>query len=67
MKDLPSQLRPYWSFREELSVEDGIILKGPRVVVPNSMHEYVLGKLHEGRHQGSTKTKLYVHAIVCIG
>ncbi|XP_063953999.1 uncharacterized protein K02A2.6-like [Lytechinus pictus] len=57
MKDLPSQLRPYWSFRDELSVEDGIIMKGPRVVVPKSMHEYVLGKLHEG-HQGSTKTKL---------
>ena len=57
MKDLPSQLKPYWSFRDELSVEDGIIMKGPRVVVPKSMHEYVLGKLHEG-HQGSTKTKL---------
>ncbi|XP_041453631.1 uncharacterized protein K02A2.6-like [Lytechinus variegatus] len=32
-------------------------MKGPPVVVPKSMHENVLGKLHEG-HQGSTKMKL---------
>ena len=57
MKDLPPQLRPYWSFRDELSVEDGVVMKGPRVVVPKSMYEYVLEKLHEG-HQGSVKTKL---------
>ena len=28
IKQLPQVLQPYWSFREELTVEDGLILKG---------------------------------------
>ena len=55
--DLPPNLRPYWSFRDELAIEDGIIMKGSRVIIPQSMCAYTLTKLHEG-HQGSTKTKL---------
>ena len=27
-KDTPAPLRPYWSFRDELSVEDSLVLKG---------------------------------------
>ena len=57
LKDLPKQLRPYWSFRDELSVENGVVLKGERVCIPASMQPYVLAKLHES-HQGIEKTKL---------
>ncbi len=57
MKELAKPLQPYWSYRDELSVEDGMILKGDRVVIPYSMQEYVLSKLHEG-HQGIEKCKL---------
>ena len=49
LKELPTSLRPYWSFRDELTVDNGITMKGPRVVVP--MYKYILAKLHEG-HQG---------------
>ena len=57
VKELPNQLRPYWSFRDELAVEDGLILKGERVVIPKTIQEHLLTQLHMG-HQGIEKTKL---------
>ena len=42
---LPS-LRPYWNYREELSVQNGIIYKGTQVLVPQSMHREMLRKIH---------------------
>ena len=34
IKDLPSKIQPLWTFREELTIEDGLILKGTRIVIP---------------------------------
>ena len=56
-KGLASPLRPYWSCRDEMAVEDGLILKGERVVIPQRMRADILGKIHEG-HQGQVKCKL---------
>lgn len=56
-KDVPPILRPYWSFRDELSVENGLLLKGERVLIPTTMHKYILDKIHEG-HQGIEKCRL---------
>ena len=35
IKEVPMILHPYWTFHEELTIEDGLILKGTRIVVPN--------------------------------
>ncbi|XP_037782061.1 uncharacterized protein K02A2.6-like [Penaeus monodon] len=43
MKDLPRMLQQYWSFRDELSIEDGLVIKGSS---------------HNSRHQGITKCQL---------
>ena len=43
-KDLPKQLQPYWSFRDDLSVEDGLVLKGERVIIPSSLNNNYLPK-----------------------
>lgn len=56
-RQLPSLLRPYWSFRDEMSVEDGIILKGDRIVIPLKARPGILAKLHESNH-GIDKTRL---------
>ena len=32
--ELPPELRPYWTSREEISIEDGILLKGERTIIP---------------------------------
>ena len=38
IKQMPQVLQPYCTFREELTVEDGFILKGTRIVNPAMKH-----------------------------
>ena len=57
IKEVPNVLQPYGTFREELTVEDGIILKGTRIVIPAKKHKAVLKLIHEG-HLGLKKCKL---------
>ena len=54
VQELPKELQAYWTFREEMTVEDGLILKATRIVIPPSMRESTLHQLHEG-HLGFTK------------
>ena len=38
LKDnLPSELPPYFSFRDELAAQDGIIFKGLRCIIPATL------------------------------
>ena len=61
--DLHVDLQPYWSYRDELAVIDGIILKGKCIIIPNSLKEQVLNQLHTN-HMGIQKTKLLAHECV---
>ena len=56
IKLLPHQLRPYWSVRDRLTVLEGVILMGERLVVPASMRKHILDILH-GSHFGAEKCK----------
>ena len=49
--------RNFWGYRDELSILDGLVLKGTRIIVPKACREEVLLKLHEG-HFGVERTKL---------
>ena len=57
IKEVPSILQSYWTFREELTIEDGIILKGTKIVLPAKKHEAILKLIHEG-HLGLNKCTL---------
>ena len=57
IRELPSLVRPSWTFREELSIEDSLILKSHRIVIPQALQADILSKLHAS-HQGTEKTKL---------
>ncbi len=46
----------YWSERAYLSVHDGLLLKGTRLVIPSALRNDVLARLHEG-HQGVAKCR----------
>ena len=50
------QLKLFWQKRHELSIHDGCLLWGSRVVVPNQGRRQVLLELHQG-HQGCTRMK----------
>ena len=56
-------VRKYFSFRDELCIVDGLILKGRRIVIPESHRPVSLAKLHTS-HLGKTKTTL--RARMCV-
>ena len=45
-QDLPAELIPYNSFRDEISVQDGLIPKGERVIVSFSMRPDMKTAIH---------------------
>ena len=53
-KQCPQELWDFWNFRCDLGLEDGLVLKGSRVVIPKAMRGQVLQAIHLG-HQGETK------------
>ena len=63
VRELPSLIRPYWTFCEELSIEDSLIFKGHRIVVQQVLQGEILSKLHTS-HQGIEKTKLRARSSV---
>ena len=54
--DCPAICLPYWTIKDELSVVDGVLFKGSKVVVPNSLRKEMLDKIHES-HLGVVKCK----------
>ena len=50
-------LQDFWNYRDELSVLDGLVLKGSCTVIPESCRDEILDQLHEG-HFGVDRTKL---------
>ena len=57
IKQVHPELQHFWTFREELTVEDGLILKETRIVIPNKQCKAILKLLHKG-HLGLNKCKL---------
>ena len=57
IKEIPPILQPYWTFHEELTIEDGLILKGTRIVTPSKNREAILNQIDDS-HLGLKKCKL---------
>ena len=55
--DCPAPLHAYWNYRDELTVADGLILKGTRIIIPKSLQPDVPQQLHYA-HQGAEKCQL---------
>ena len=62
---LTHSIKSYFSFRDELSVCNGIILKGhKRIVIPESQGPQAINILHNKAHLGLSKTLERVHMCV---
>ena len=51
------ELHPYCNFRDELSVEDGLVTKSSRILIPSALRQKTLEQIHDG-HQGIEKCML---------
>ena len=56
-KRLPKELHPYWNYQDELSMEDRILLKSYRILIPYTLQMEMLDFIHEG-NQGIEKCLL---------
>ena len=63
IKEVPRKIQSFWTFREELTIGDGLILKGTMIVIPSKKQDDILKLIHEG-HLGLTKCKLYAKETV---
>ena len=57
IKEVPPEIHVYWTLQEELIIEDGLVLKGTWIVIPNNKHKQILILIHKG-HLGLGKCKL---------
>ena len=57
VKEVPQEIQKYWTFREELTIEDVLILKGMQMVIPEKMREDILKQIHKG-HLGFNKCQM---------
>ncbi|UYV67950.1 hypothetical protein LAZ67_5002584, partial [Cordylochernes scorpioides] len=56
-KKMSPALLSYWHVKDELGVQNGLLMRSCRLVIPASMKLEILDKLHAG-HFGITKTRL---------
>ena len=56
-REISKNLQPYWSYRDELAIENGILMKSGQIIIPKVMQSEILQKIHYG-HQGMEKCKL---------
>lgn len=61
--NVPSTIKAYHTFHEELSIIDNLIFKGERLIVPKNLRKMILDKIHYC-HLGIQKSKLRAREIV---
>ncbi|KAJ8349022.1 hypothetical protein SKAU_G00276110 [Synaphobranchus kaupii] len=61
--NLPANVRHYFTYGDELTVEDGIVMKGPKAVIPDSLQRDYITILYRG-HPGAEATKRRARSIV---
>lgn len=63
IKQCPQEAIEFWNFREELTVCSGVVMKGDRILIPESMRQEILQQLHTP-HLGIEKTRQRARQVV---
>ena len=54
-RNAPEEIHSFWSFRNEISISDGLLFKMDRVIIPRALRVRVLKELHKS-HQSLEKS-----------
>ena len=54
-RQVPVQILPFWTIKDELSFSDGIVYRGDRIVIPAALRKPLTTKLHQA-HMGIEST-----------
>ena len=52
-QQIPTEARPYWSFRDKVATADGLLFKETRLIVPKSMRAEMFRRIHKS-HLGKS-------------
>ena len=55
-RDAPVAIHTFWNYRDEISTQNGIMFRGPKVIVPKEMQSDMLRLIHSS-HLGAEKCK----------
>jgi transposase InsO family protein len=53
-QEVPIVIRDYWTFREEMTVQNGVIFNRERIVIPKSMRQEMLKRIHSSHLGGES-------------
>ena len=40
--EIPKEIQPYWTFWEQITIEDGLLLKGTHIIIPQTLHKEMI-------------------------
>ena len=55
IKQRNCSIRPYWSVRHDIAIEDGVLLVGSRILIPTTLRQDILRQIHNGKYITVTK------------
>ena len=63
IQEVSLEIQPYWNFHEKISIQDGLLLKGTRIIIPAGQRQDLLKQLHVGHHSLSNCLHKAEHTI----
>ena len=54
-REVPSQAKPYTTYKDEITIHEDLLMKGERIIIPHKLQRNMIEIAHEG-HLGITKT-----------
>ena len=63
IKKVHQEIKPYWNNRDDISIQEGVLLLGSRIIIPESLRQQIIQEIHSG-HQGMEKCKLRAKSCV---
>ena len=57
-QNCPEWLKPFFSFRDELYVDNHVVMRGTKIIVPESLRSQYMQQLHKNHMSTDSTTKL---------
>ncbi|CDQ60651.1 unnamed protein product [Oncorhynchus mykiss] len=64
-EELPQLLKPYWVHQSDFHCNGDLLMKGQRIVIPETLQPEMLDRVHDG-HMGITKCRLRAQQSVAL-
>ncbi|UYV67911.1 K02A2.6-like [Cordylochernes scorpioides] len=63
---VPLSCRRYWNIKDELPIHEDLVLKGTKIIIPESIKKQVLMQIHEGHRMSKDISDMVKNCKTCI-